>query len=222
MGGCSREAKSLCRKLGFRLRRRFPRHNSVGVDAVTCGPRVASEGNRLAPFLSRRQHLSRKARWASMQNTVGVPYPTTCRRIGQAPEARLEQPRLGEVLAQLMESDSIPTVQGHLPGPVWAIPVVRTVGGRRSNTLAPDKYANGATGRGAVDDHHFACRIVRRRRAKMRLGVGEGRSRGGECRDDRSQAEFLDDFHNNLGIWLMPKNRLWNWPRMHFRRGGRV
>jgi hypothetical protein len=25
-----------------------------------------------------------------------------------------------------------------------------------------------------------------------------------------------------LGIWLMPKNRLWNWPRMHFRRGGRV
>ena len=45
-------------------------------------PWVASEGNDLAHFLSRHQHLSRKARWASLQNTVGVPDQKTCRRIG--------------------------------------------------------------------------------------------------------------------------------------------
>jgi len=53
----------------------FSRLNSVGVGAVVRGPRVASEGNRLAPFLSHHQHLSRKARWAILQNSVGVPDP---------------------------------------------------------------------------------------------------------------------------------------------------
>ena len=68
-----------------------PRHNLLRGWERRAFSQGSLRGQPLAPFLSHHQHLSRKARWASLQNTVGVPDQKTCRRNDQTPNPGWKQ-----------------------------------------------------------------------------------------------------------------------------------